>query len=61
LFNSKLRLFLGKLKSRWSESFLVRKVYPFRAVDIWSEKSREFKVNGYRLKHYMADHHLEGP
>ena len=34
LYNSRLRLFLGKLKSRWSGPFTVIKVYPHGAVDI---------------------------
>jgi len=32
LFNSRLRLFLGKLKSRWSGPFVVKQVKPYRAV-----------------------------
>ena len=56
LFNSRLRLFPGKLKSRWSGPFEVRKVYPFGAVDICNNESGVFKVNGQRLKHYIADH-----
>jgi hypothetical protein len=55
LFNSRLRLFPGKLKSRWSGPFTVRKVYPFGAVDISGEDGRIFKVNGQRLKTYIAD------
>ena len=34
LFNSRLRLFLGKLKSRWSGPFKITKVQPNRAVEI---------------------------
>lgn len=34
LFNSRLRLFLGKLKSQWSKSFKVTKVYPQRATEV---------------------------
>ena len=56
LFNSRLRIFPGKLKSRWSGPFQVMKVYPFGAVDIWSRESGIFKVNGQRLKHYIANH-----
>jgi hypothetical protein len=41
LFNSTLRLFPGKLHSRWSGSFVVRKVFPF-------------VVNGNRLKIYYG-------
>ena len=32
LFNSRLRLFPGKLKSRWSGSFVVKQVKPYGAV-----------------------------
>ncbi|XP_062074969.1 uncharacterized protein LOC133778977 [Humulus lupulus] len=55
LFNSRLKLFPGKLKSRWSGPFLVVKVYPYGAVELREEDSRrEFKVNGQRIKHYWG-------
>ena len=55
LFNSRLKIFPGKLKSRWSGPFMVIKVYPYGAVDLRDEQSgREFKVNGQRLKHYWG-------
>ena len=53
LFNSRLKLFLGKLKSRWSGLFKVVKVYPHNAVDIANDKGEIFKVNGHRLKPYL--------
>ena len=59
LFNSRLRLFPGKLKSRWSGPFVVKKVYPFGAVDIAGKDGVAFKVNGQRLKAYVADHNRE--
>ena len=34
LYNSRLRLFPGKLKSRWSGPYMVKKVYDHGAVDI---------------------------
>ena len=34
LFNSRLKLFPGKLKSRWSGPFTVIKVYPYGAVEL---------------------------
>lgn len=56
LFNSRLKLFPGKLKSRWSGPFKLIKVYPYGAVDLLDEKSgREFKVNGQRVKHYWGE------
>ncbi|XP_062089148.1 uncharacterized protein LOC133795712 [Humulus lupulus] len=55
LFNSRLKLFPGKLKSRWSDPFTVTEVYPFGAVLVREDQSgREFKVNGQRLKHYWG-------
>ena len=53
IFNSRLRLFLGKLKSRWSGPFKVVKVYPHGAVDLANAKREIFKVNGHRLKPYF--------
>lgn len=54
LFNSRLRLFLGKLKSRWSRRFKVKQVFPYGAVDITEEDGCTFCVNGQRLKHYFG-------
>ena len=59
LFNSRLRLFPGKLRSRWSGPFQVRKVYPFGAIEIFSEKIGPFKVNGQRLKVYNVGEDVE--
>jgi len=59
LFNSRLRIFPGKLRSRWSGPFQVRKVYPYRAIEIFSEKTRPFTVNGQRLKIYNIEEELE--
>ncbi|KAL4304490.1 hypothetical protein GQ457_10G005780 [Hibiscus cannabinus] len=53
LYNSRLRLFPGKLKSRWSGPFIVHKVYHHGAVDLKAPDSDViFKVNGQRLKIY---------
>ncbi|XP_062080748.1 uncharacterized protein LOC133785537 [Humulus lupulus] len=55
LFNSHLKLFPGKLKSRWSGPFTVGQVYPFGALEVRKDQSgREFKVNGQWLKHYWG-------
>ena len=52
LFNSRLRLFLGKLKSRWSGLFVVSHVYPYGAMEVCNTQGEKFKVNGQRLKIY---------
>nr|XP_027093596.1 uncharacterized protein LOC113714000 [Coffea arabica] len=54
LFNSRLRLFPGKLKSRWSGPFEVTQVFPYGTVEIKGENGSPFKVNGQRLKPYLA-------
>lgn len=48
LFNSRLKLFLGKLRSRWSGPFQVCKVYPYGAIDIFSEDTGPFTVSRQR-------------
>ena len=51
LFHSKLKLFLGKLRSCWVGPFIVINVFPHGAVEIRSPTSdKVFKVNGHRLK-----------
>ncbi|KAL4281633.1 hypothetical protein GQ457_03G016360 [Hibiscus cannabinus] len=53
LYMSRLRVFPGKLKSRWFGPFIVHKVYPHGAVDLKAPDSDVlFKVNGQRLKIY---------
>jgi len=53
LFNSKLRLFPGKLNSRWLGSFEVVKTYPHGAIEIKSFATNNlFKVNGHRLTQF---------
>ncbi|XP_027368223.1 uncharacterized protein LOC113874199 [Abrus precatorius] len=55
LFNSKLRLFPGKLKSRWSGPFMVKEVSLFGSIEVQEpELGRTFKVNGQRLKLYLG-------
>jgi len=52
LYNSRLRLFPGKLRSRWTGPYKVTKVFNHGAIEIMSDKSGPFKVNGHRLKHF---------
>ena len=53
LYASKLHLFPGKLKSRWTSPFIIDQVYPNGSVNLLNSKdSRVFKVNGQRLKPY---------
>ena len=54
LFNSRLKLFPGKLKSRWSGPFEVDRMFPYGVVEIKGENGAPFKVNGQRLKLYFV-------
>ena len=55
LFNSRLKLFPGKLKSRWSGPFLITQIFPFGAVELEDKSGRKFKVNGQRVKQYWGE------
>ena len=55
LFNSRLKLFLGKLKSIWSGPFTIKEVSPFGSVVLLDTNGGEFVVNGQRLKPYFAE------
>lgn len=55
LFNSRLKLFPGKLKSRWSGPFTIKEVQPYGAVVLLESNGGEFVVNGQRLKPYLAE------
>lgn len=51
LYNSRLRLFPSKLKSRWIGPFEVTNVFTNGAVEIrFFNTGKVFKVNGHRLK-----------
>jgi hypothetical protein len=49
-----LRLFPGKLRSKWTGPYKITQVFPYGAIEIESEKTGKFKVNGQRLKHYYG-------
>nr|GEV87755.1 reverse transcriptase domain-containing protein [Tanacetum cinerariifolium] len=52
LVNSRLKIFSGKLKSRWSGPFIIAKVYPYETAKLVHADGSNFKVNYHRLKHY---------
>ena len=53
-YNSRLKLFPGKLKSRWDGPYIIREIFSNGAVLILDPKSgMQFKVNGQRLKPYV--------
>ncbi|GJZ42595.1 reverse transcriptase domain-containing protein [Tanacetum coccineum] len=43
LFNSRLKMFLGKLKSRWSGPFTITQVFPYGTVELSQNSGPNFK------------------
>ncbi|GJR58842.1 reverse transcriptase domain-containing protein [Tanacetum coccineum] len=50
LFNSRLKIFSGKLKTRWSGPFTITKVFPYGTIELSQPDGPNFKVNGHRVK-----------
>nr|GEZ28574.1 reverse transcriptase domain-containing protein [Tanacetum cinerariifolium] len=58
LFNSRLKIFSGKLKSYWSGPFTIFEIYSYETAKLIHPDGCNFKVNCNRLKHYHGgDHH----
>ncbi|GKD32776.1 reverse transcriptase domain-containing protein, partial [Tanacetum coccineum] len=55
LFNSCLRLFTGKLKSRWYRPFSVSKDMKNRAIELYDEEGSEFIVNKQQVNLYQKN------
>ncbi|GJY55492.1 reverse transcriptase domain-containing protein [Tanacetum coccineum] len=55
LFNLRLRLFLGKLKSRWYKPFSVSKDIKNGAIELYDEEGSEFIVNKQWVKPYQKN------
>nr|GFD14436.1 reverse transcriptase domain-containing protein [Tanacetum cinerariifolium] len=58
LFNSILKIFSGKLKSRWSGPFTISEIYLYGTAKLTHSDGSNFKVNFHRLKH---DHRGDPP
>nr|GFB18900.1 reverse transcriptase domain-containing protein [Tanacetum cinerariifolium] len=55
LFNSRLKIFSGKVKTRWSGPFTISHVFPYGTVELSQPDGPNFKVNGHRLKHDFGE------
>jgi len=56
LYNSRLGLMSGKLRSKWIGPFVVTIFFPYGTVEIKSEPTyKSFKVNGHRLKPFLTN------
>nr|GEW05307.1 reverse transcriptase domain-containing protein [Tanacetum cinerariifolium] len=54
LFNSRLKIFSGKLKTRWSGPFTITRVFLYGTIELSQPDGLNFKVNGHRVKHYFS-------
>nr|GEX94864.1 reverse transcriptase domain-containing protein [Tanacetum cinerariifolium] len=54
LFNSRLKIFSRKLKTRWSGPFTITHVFLYGTVELSQHNGPNFKVNGHRVKHYFG-------
>lgn len=62
LFNSRLRLFPGKVKSKWSGPFTITEISPHGVVELEDPLTKSlFKVNRQRLKPYRMDIEMSAP
>ena len=60
LFNSRLKLFPGKLKSRWSGPFTVTKVFSHGGAEVTHPEKGTLTVNTQRLKpHFGGEFHAD--
>nr|GEZ17753.1 reverse transcriptase domain-containing protein [Tanacetum cinerariifolium] len=55
LFNYRLKIFSGKLKSYWSGPFTISYAFPYGTVELSQPDGQNFKVNGHRLKHCFGE------
>lgn len=56
VFNARLKLFPGKLKSKWTGPYEVITVYPFGTLELKDPNNEHhFKVNGHRCKQYHEE------
>ncbi|GKB12127.1 hypothetical protein Tco_0846050 [Tanacetum coccineum] len=56
LFNSRFKMHLGKLKSRWYGPNVLKTVYPYGTIEIINRNGINFIVNRQRLKKYHDEH-----
>ena len=53
LDSSRLRWLLGKLKSRWTDPYLITQVFLHVTIELETKEGVRFKVNGERIELYF--------
>ncbi|XP_016199703.1 uncharacterized protein LOC107640715 [Arachis ipaensis] len=55
VYNSRLKIFPGKLKSKWTSPYVVTMVSPHGNLELLNEASKDtFTINSHRVKHYLG-------
>nr|GEV69136.1 reverse transcriptase domain-containing protein [Tanacetum cinerariifolium] len=54
LFNSRLKIFSRKIKTRWSGPFTIIRVFSYGTIELSQPNGPNFNVNGHRVKHYFG-------
>ena len=54
LFNARMKLFPGKLKSKWSGPFKVKTVMKNGAIELQGDDRRIFTANGQNVKKFHS-------
>ena len=59
LDNSRLYWLPRKLKSKWTDPYLITQLFPHGAVELETKEGLRFKVNGERIELYFGHTELE--
>nr|GEV68054.1 hypothetical protein [Tanacetum cinerariifolium] len=54
IFNSRLNIFFGRLKTRWSGPFTITRIFSYGTIELSQPNGPNFKVNGHCVKHYIG-------
>lgn len=56
MFNSRLKLFLGTLRSKWIGAFKIKESMPYRTLEVEDPITKvKWAINGQRLKSYLCE------
>nr|GFA37162.1 reverse transcriptase domain-containing protein [Tanacetum cinerariifolium] len=53
-FNSRLKIFSRKLKTRWYGPFTITRVFLYGTIELSQPNGSKFKLNGHRVRHYFG-------
>ena len=55
IFNSRLKMFPGKFRDKWSGPYIVENIYPNGVLELLHQQTGDtFKINGHRAKLFLT-------